>query len=252
MATIRLDAVGFRYPVYEVAARSLKVGLMRQVSGGRIENSKGVVQVQSLDDLSLTLTDGDRLALVGRNGAGKSTLLRILAGVAYPSAGALRIKGRVVPLIERNLGINPELSGRANIELPMRLLGASSAEVRAAQKEIPEWTELGAFIDLPMRSYSEGMKARLMFAISTAVPADILVLDEWMGAGDAEFVERAEERLRQYIDRAKILVLASHATEIVTRFCNKALWLEKGQLRMLGDCAPVVEAYLADARRELS
>jgi ABC-type polysaccharide/polyol phosphate transport system ATPase subunit len=149
-----------------------------------------------------------------------------------------------VSLIERGLGMNAELSGRANIELPLRLLGASTAEVSAAIEEIPEWTGLGTFIDLPIRTYSEGMKARLLFAICTALPSDVLVLDEWLGAGDAEFINRAEERLTGMLSKTSIVVLASHSMDTIQRFCNVVIWMDRGRIMMKGPPSEVIPAYL--------
>lgn len=243
MPRVALDNVSFSYPVFELTGRSLKVAFMRQVTGGVISATGAGLVVQAIKDMSFSLRDGDRLGLIGHNGAGKSSLLRLLAGLAAPTSGRLEIEGRVVPLIERGLGINQELSGLANIELPLRLLGATSREIRAAREEIPEWTGLGQFINMPVRTYSEGMRARLAFALCTAVEADILLLDEWLGAGDAAFAQQAEARLGDYLRRAKILVFTSHSLELVQRLCNVVLWMERGQIVLMGEPDTVIEAY---------
>lgn len=243
MASVKLSNVNFSYPLYEIAGRSLKVTMMRQMVGAKLLTDGSHARVQALTDVSFELKEGDRLGLVGHNGSGKTSLLRILARLAHPQQGKVEIDGRVIPLIERGLGMNPELSGADNIELPLRMLGASTEEVRRAQEEIPEWTGLGPFFNIPVRTYSEGMKVRLMFALSTAISGDVLILDEWLGAGDAAFVERAQERLAQFISRTKILVLASHSLELIESACNKALWLERGEVRMMGSPTEVVEAY---------
>ncbi|MES1201238.1 MAG: ABC transporter ATP-binding protein [Pseudomonadota bacterium] len=243
MAYVRLEDVSFWYPVYDITGRSLKVSMMRQFGGARSE-SPGVVEVNALSQVSFELHDGDRLGLIGRNGAGKSTLLRMLAGLIYPRSGGMMIKGRVTPLISRGLGIHPELSGFQNIELPMRLLGATEKEIRAAKAEIPEWSGLGDFINLPYRTYSDGMKARLMFAICTAVRGDVLVMDEWLSAGDADFVEKAAARMDEIMQRAGIVILSSHALDLIRRFCNIICWMDRGQVVMLGDPDTVIPAYL--------
>src|SRR5690606_5073699 len=160
------------------------------------DGERGIVEVQALSDVSLDLKEGDRLGLVGRNGAGKSTLLKVLAGLVHPQRGGVRVEGRVAPLLTRGLGIHPELSGANNIELPMRLLGATEAEIKRAKRDVPEWSGLGEFIHLPVRTYSAGMRARLLFAICTAVRGEILIMDEWLSAGDADFVNKAQERLK--------------------------------------------------------
>jgi|CXWL01.1.fsa_nt_gi ABC-type polysaccharide/polyol phosphate transport system ATPase subunit len=243
MAHVLLDQISVRYPVYALTGRSLKVSLLRQMVGGRINADAGVVEIEAIRALSLDVKDGARVGLIGRNGSGKSTLLRVLAGVAHPQSGRVSIEGRVVPLLERGLGINPELSGLANIELPMRLLGATSREIKEAKLTIPEFTGLGGFIDMPVRIYSEGMKARLAFAICTAVQGDILVLDEWLGAGDIDFQMRAEERLVSMIQATRIVVFASHSMELIENICNLVVWMEHGDVIMAGPADEVVPAY---------
>ncbi len=242
-AHIRLKDVSFTYPIYGLTNRSLKVTVMRQLVGGQVAVHDRKVIVNALRNISLSLEPGDRLGLVGANGSGKTTLLRLLAGLAHPSTGTLEIEGRVVPLIDKGLGIHPELTGSQNVELPLRLLGASDAEVREAQAEIPGWTGLGQFLHLPVRTYSEGMRARLLFAICTALHGDILILDEWLGAGDASFAANAEARLHSYLNRTQIVVCATHSMDLIRRFCTKVAWLENGELVQLGDVEEVLHAY---------
>jgi len=246
MATVKLEDASFWYPVFDVAGRSLKASLLRQLGGDR---ESGVVEVRALSDVSLELKDGDRIGLIGRNGAGKSTLLKVLAGLLHPQQGGVRISGRVVPLITRGLGIHPELSGFKNIELPMRLLGATEAEIKIAKREVPEWSGLGDFIHLPVRTYSDGMRARLMFAICTAVRGEILVMDEWLSAGDADFVEKAQQRLAQVLEQTRIVVLSSHSLDIIRRMCNVVCWMEQGRVVMIGDVEEVIPAYLRGIQR---
>lgn len=243
MAHVQLTDITFRYPVYALTGRSLKVSLARQFAGGKLGMRAGQVEVEALRNVTLNLREGDRLGLVGRNGSGKSTLLRIVAGLAHPQVGQVDIKGKVLPLIERGIGINPELSGAANIELPMRFLGASTSEIREARDWVAEFTGLGNFIQLPVRTYSEGMKARLTFALSTAVRGDIIVLDEWLSAGDIDFVERAETHLTGLVRSAAILVFASHSPAMLRRVCNQIAWMDGGNLVMVGDPESVITAY---------
>jgi ABC-type polysaccharide/polyol phosphate transport system ATPase subunit len=242
-ALVRVDRVSLSYPVYEVTGRSLKLTLMRQVVGSRIDLGVGSVEVAALCDISFELKPGDRLGLVGRNGSGKSTLLRLLARLAHPSSGQVTIRGRVVPLIEKGLGINPELTGMENVELPLRLLGATNKEVREALEIIPEFTGLGAFMQMPVRTYSEGMKARLAFAICTSIQGDILILDEWLGAGDIDFYQRAEARLQSMLERTGIVVLATHSVPLMEQLCNRVAWIDRGRLIMMGDPHEVLRAY---------
>lgn len=248
MASIKLTDISFSYPVFDVTGRSLKVSMMRQFGG---VSGKGVVEVQALSDVSLELKDGDRVGLVGRNGAGKSTLLRVLAQLLYPQSGGVKIEGRVVPIIARGLGINPELSGHRNIEVPMRLLGATEKEIKRARQEVPEWSGLGDFMHLPVRTYSTGMHARLLFAISTAVRGDILVMDEWLSAGDADFVNKAQRRLQDLLETTRIVVLSSHSMEIIRKICNVVCWMEQGQIVMTGPADDVLPAYLKGTQTSL-
>jgi ABC-type polysaccharide/polyol phosphate transport system ATPase subunit len=245
MARVKFENVSFDYPLYGLASRSLKVTLLRQMAGAsRIAAQDGTVRVQALRDVSFDVSDGDRLGLIGVNGAGKSTTLRVIAGLAHPTSGKLTVEGRLLPLIEKGLGISPELTGRANIELPLRLLGASDAEVRRAQDFIPEFTGLGEFINLPVRTYSDGMKTRLSFAICTFLNADLIVLDEWIASGDLAFREKAETRLVEILKDAGVVVIASHSIALVQQVCNKLVWLDQGQVRMFGSTKEVLDAYI--------
>lgn len=251
MASITLEDASFWYPVFDSTGRSLKVSMMRQLGSSNVREG-GVVEVQALSEVSLEVRDGDRVGLVGRNGSGKSTLLKVLARVIHPQRGGVRIDGRVVPLISRGIGIQPELSGFQNIDLPMRLLGATEAEIKKAKKEVPEWTGLGDFIHLPVRTYSDGMRARLLFAICTSVRGDILVMDEWLSTGDADFVTRAQQKLNEMLESTRIVVLASHSLEIIRKMCNVVCWMERGQIIMTGPAAAVLPAYLKGIQRPLT
>jgi lipopolysaccharide transport system ATP-binding protein len=246
MASIKLEDVSFWYPVFDVTGRSLKVSLMRQFTQGR---GPGVVEVQALSNVSLELKPGDRLGLIGRNGAGKSTLLKLLARIIHPQRGGVKIRGRVVPLLARGLGIHPELSGYRNIDLPMRLLGATEQEIRIAREEVPEWSGLGDFIHLPVRTYSDGMRARLMFAICTAVRGEILVMDEWLSTGDADFVGRAQERLQGLLNDTPIVVLSTHSLDIIRSICNVVCWMEDGRVVLTGPPDVVLPVYLKGIQR---
>lgn len=246
MASIKLEDVSFWYPVFDATGRSLKVSLMRRFSG---QPDTGKVEVRALADVSLELSNGDRLGLVGRNGAGKTSLLRVLAGLVHPQRGAVKTDGKLVAVISRGLGMHQELSGLRNIELPMRLMGATEDEIERARKEIPEWSGLGDFIHLPIRTYSQGMQARLVFAICTAVRGDILILDEWLSAGDAEFIQKARERLEDLVGTTQIVVLASHSTEIIRKTCNKVCWMEGGRVVIMGPTEPVLAAYLEGTKK---
>jgi ABC-type polysaccharide/polyol phosphate transport system ATPase subunit len=242
-----LENVSVEFHILNAAGRSLKKHLVRASSGGRMSMESGRMVVQALRDVSLALERGDRLGVVGHNGAGKTTLLRAMAGVYEPLQGTLRLRGRVIPLFDVGLGIDPEATGYENIYLRGALLGMTRRELDAARDEIAEFTELGDYLGMPVRTYSSGMTLRLAFGISTCVSPDILLLDEFLAAGDANFIKKAEERMNQMIRRAGIMVLASHSPELVERLCNRAVWMHGGQIRASGSPQAVLAEYARGA-----
>ncbi len=247
-ASIQLQGVHLDLPIFDVSAQSLKKRVMRMGRRNRIaEDNAGVVIVRAIDDLNIRLQTGDRLGLIGQNGAGKSTLLRVMAGIYPPTAGRVIVEGKAVPLLDIGLGMDDQSTGRQNIRLRALLLGMSDREIRDKAEEIAEFTELGDYLDLPLRTYSSGMRLRLAFAVSTAVEAQILLLDEVLGVGDAGFQEKANARLAQLHERAEIVVLAIHNSGVIREQCNKALWMERGRPRMFGDVDEVVDAYEASS-----
>lgn len=245
-ASIRLRGVSLALPIFDVSAQSLKKRVLRLGRKNRIaEDQTGVVILNALSGIDLELHSGDRLGLIGHNGAGKSTLLRVMAGIYPPTQGLVEVHGRTVPLLDINLGMDDQSTGRQNIRLRGLLLGMGNAEIRQKTDDIAAFTELGDYLDLPLRTYSSGMRLRLAFAIATAVDADILLLDEVIGVGDAGFQDKAARRLEQLHDRAEIVVLAIHNPAVIRQSCNKALWLERGTVRGFGDVQTVLDAYAA-------
>jgi ABC-type polysaccharide/polyol phosphate transport system ATPase subunit len=245
-AELELRDVALDIPIFDVSARSLRKRVMRLGRRNRIaEDSTGIVVVRALNGVTLRLSAGDRLGLIGHNGAGKSTLLRVMAGIYVPTAGDVRIAGRAVPLLDISLGMDDQSSGRQNIRLRGLLLGMSDAEIAAKTEDIAAFTELGDYLDLPLRTYSSGMRLRLAFAIATAVDADILLLDEVIGVGDAAFQLKAARRLAELHARAEIVVLAIHNNKTLRQTCNKALWLDNGRPVALGPVDEVVSRYEA-------
>jgi len=186
--------------------------------------------IRSLDKVSFALNAGDRVALLGKNGAGKTSLLSVLAGVYPPTSGTVQITGSVDALFNINLGFRQDATGRRNIILRGLIAGWSTEQIKDRIPEIIEFSELGHFIDMPYRSYSQGMAARLAFSIATAVSPDVLLLDEWIGAGDADFQKKARDRMNRLIESAGILVIASHNKALLKEVCNKGMILSRGEI----------------------
>jgi lipopolysaccharide transport system ATP-binding protein len=244
MAYIEFTNVCVDFPIYNANGRSLKKRLIQVATGGQLgADQQGRVVVRALEGLSFTLKDGDRVGLLGHNGAGKSTLLRLLSGVYEPSSGSARIEGEIGSLIDISLGIDPEATGRENIFLRSGLLGMTRSEITAQIDDIIEFSELGDFVDMPLRTYSTGMHLRLAFAVSTVVRPEILLMDEWLSVGDEGFKHKAEARMSELVRSTNILVIASHSRELVLHTCNRIIWLEHGKIRMDGDPQTVAAAY---------
>jgi ABC-2 type transport system ATP-binding protein len=243
VTSIRLRDVSVDFPIYQ-GNRSLKKTLMRAGAGGRILAKAGQrLIVHALDRLTLDIEEGDRVALIGPNGAGKTTLLRVLAGTYEPTGGLIEVDGHVAPLFDAALGFNHDATGYENIVLRGVYMGMSPKEMAGRMEEIASFTELGDYLRMPIRSYSAGMVMRLAFGVATCVHPEILLMDEWLLAGDAHFLEKARERLASFVTGSKIMVLASHSEAIVREWCNKGLFLDKGQVRKFGPIAEVLAAY---------
>jgi ABC-2 type transport system ATP-binding protein len=245
MASIHLRDTRVEIPIYDTSARSLKKRILSAGTGGRIVRDHGVTVVRVINGISFELKDGDRLGLVGPNGAGKTSLLRVLAGVYEPTGGWISVEGSVIPLLDINLGIDYESTGYENILLRGAVLGLKRHDMKALTDEVSEFTGLGNYLDVPVRTYSSGMVLRLSFSISTSVTPEILLLDEFFSVGDAAFLEKAERRLDGLISKAGVLVFASHSPDLIRRLCNKVLWLDKGEIRALGDVDAVLQDYSA-------
>jgi ABC-type polysaccharide/polyol phosphate transport system ATPase subunit len=233
MVSIEAENLSLAYRVRQKLALGPRDRPM-PVAGGIISGEGRHRYVQALDGVSFALSAGDRLGLVGPNGAGKTTLLKVLYGIYAPTGGQLMIEGRVDALFNINLGFRGEATGRRNIELRGLINGWSPADVAARMDAIIEFSELGDFIDMPFKSYSQGMAARLAFSIATSFAPEILLMDEWIGAGDAAFQKKAKARLDALAERAGIVVLASHNRELIKRTCNRVLELEKGRVLGMG------------------
>lgn len=233
MAHINLKNVVVDIPIFNSQGRSLKKTVMGVATGGRIGLTEaGKTMVRSLDEISIEIKPRERIGLVGHNGAGKSTLLRVLGKVYEPSSGIAEINGSIGSLIDISLGIDGEATGIENIYLRAALLGIPKKEVDQELDSLIKFTELGDFINMPVRTYSTGMHMRLAFAVSTMIHPDILLMDEWLSVGDANFQHKAEERLNGLIERSNILVIASHSRHLIERCCTRVIWLEHGKIKM--------------------
>jgi ABC-2 type transport system ATP-binding protein len=254
---VALHNVSIDIPIFDASARSLKrsfvfnklqglVSKSTNVGGTMERDQRGVMIVRALHDINFSLEDGDRLALIGHNGAGKTTLLRVITGIYEPTSGTAITRGRVMPLFNMMEGLAPDATGLEMIRIRGALLGLKDADIDGKIEEIAEFCELGEYINMPVRTYSTGMLVRLMFAITTSVTSEILVMDEFIGGGDAAFFERASARLKKFVEAASVLIVATHSPETARQWCNKAVLLEHGRVLEFG---PVEQALAAYAKR---
>ena len=244
-ASIELSGVSIDFPLYHGNARSLKKMVLSSVSGRMSADARHRVVVEAVRNVSFSLASGDRLGLVGHNGAGKTTLLRALAGIYEPVAGKLRVVGSINALLDPNLGMNLDLTGRENIVLRGQYQRLSRTEIAGLADDVAKFAELGDFLDLPVRIYSSGMLVRLGFGLATAIKPQVLLMDEWLLAGDANFLEKARARLEDLVRGAEILVLSTHLPEVVRDWCTRVIWLDQGRVRADGPAEVVLADYLA-------
>jgi ABC-type polysaccharide/polyol phosphate transport system ATPase subunit len=238
MACVKLANVSIHIPVYD----SSSLRLLRMPSFGRakvgsstVGHSGAAFVVHALNELDLQLGDGDRVCLIGHNGAGKTTLLRVIAGIYPPTSGSLEVDGKVMALLGNSLALNADATGYENIRLVARLYDWPKEKLPGFTRDIEEFTELGEYLSLPTRIYSTGMLTRLAFALATMRSPDVLLMDEGIGAGDAHFQAKAQARTHDFVNRTRIMVLASHSVELCKATCNKALLMEKGSRVFFGD-----------------
>jgi ABC-type polysaccharide/polyol phosphate transport system ATPase subunit len=231
MARVTAKNVVVEFPVYGGESRSLKSTFINTATGGLLaRDSANRIVVRAISNANFDFREGDRVGIVGHNGSGKSTLLRVIAGAYEPVSGTMEVSGKVASMLSIGLGMDQDATGRENIFLRGAFMGLAPQDVELLVDEICEFSELGDYIDMPLRTYSSGMSMRLAFAISTSVTADVILMDEWLSAGDASFTAKAQKRIYDLVDQAKILVLASHSPEIIRRNCNRILLLEHGRI----------------------
>ena len=241
-----VEAVGLSvdFPLYHGSARSLKKTVLSTLSGRMGSDAHNRVVVQALRDVSFHLRPGDRLGLVGGNGAGKTTLLRALAGIYEPVVGRVRVQGTLGALLDPNLGMNPELTGRENIMLRGLYAGLTGRAISKLEADVSAFADLDQFMDLPVRIYSSGMVVRLGFALATAIRPQVLLMDEWFLAGDAAFMEKARARLEDMVRGAEILVLSTHQPQVVLEWCTRVIRMDQGRVVDDGPPDEVMLRYL--------
>lgn len=244
---IRIQNASLFYPILSSERASVR-GWMRAIAGGSdsgtfFKDKGGNKFVRALDDLTIEIKSGVRLGLLGSNGAGKSTLLKMIAGIYAPSAGSLDVGGTINHVLDLGVGMDPDATGRDNITLSGYLRGISRKESDAHSQDIIEFADIGRFIDMPVRTYSAGMGARLAFSLATTMVPDILLLDEIIAAGDAAFVNKSRARMESVMEKASILVLASHADTLLRSYCNKGLVMNRGRIVFFGDVDEAIEVH---------
>lgn len=245
MPSLSVAHVSLAFPIYDIE-RSFRKVLFGRAVGGAIKHGgrhNKRVSVAALDDVSIELKQGDRLGLIGQNGAGKSTLLKVMAGVYEPDSGRVTTDGRVSCLFGQLVGMDDADNAYRNIAICCRFLGMTKQEIEEKLPSIEEFCELGEYMSMPIRTYSAGMMARLSFAITTAVDPEILLMDEGIGAGDARFARKAKERVEGFLQKARIMVVASHSNELIKDLCNKAVLMQSGRIVDFGTVDEILAAY---------
>ena len=229
-ASIALTGVTIDFPVYSVRAQSLRSAAFSFAIGGRLFKDTGdIAVVRALSNINLEAEAGETIGLVGHNGSGKTTLLRVISGIYEPTAGVVKVEGEIASMISLNAGVDMESTGLQNIYKIGMMRMQSRRAIAARIESIADFSGLSQFLNLPVKVYSSGMMARLMFSIATEFDPQILVLDEWLSAGDADFAVKAKRRMQEVVSKAQIVVIASHDHELLRRICTRILVLEAGE-----------------------
>lgn len=242
MVSIDIRDAYVDFPIFDAKSRSLKKAVLG-TAGGRVGTDSRVPIIEALHGISVSVRQGDRIGLVGHNGAGKSTLLRLMSGIYEPTRGHAAIVGKVAPVFDLGVGMDPEISGYENIMVRGLFLGMTRKQMQARVDDIADFTELGDYLSMPLRTYSTGMRVRLALGVVTSIDPEILLLDEGIGAVDAEFLAKARDRLNALVERSGLLVFASHSDEFLVDLCDTAIWMDHGQIRQHGPIRDVLRAY---------
>lgn len=234
--TITLKNVDLVFPILSIRAKSLRNVVANYSVGGRLlKDGKDVIHVRALSNINFSISDGDSLGIIGHNGSGKTTLLKVIAGIYEPTKGNISVDGKISSMIDLSLGLDPSLTGRENVVTLGRMRGFSTSFINDKINDIIEFSGLESYIDLPVKIYSSGMAARLVFSVVTLFEPDILVFDEWIGTGDADFMLKATKRLDDLVAQARSVVIATHSHSLVQSMCNKLLVLDGGKQIYFGD-----------------
>lgn len=245
--SIKLNDVGIKFEGRMSSSRQGRRWYSRLLRSRSEPPESSSYSVDALKHINLEIRSGERVGLIGLNGAGKSTLLKVMAGIYPPTQGSVSIRGHVCPMFEFATGFEMEQSGWDNIRIRGMLLGMEPAEIEEKLASIAEFTQLGEFLDYPVRTYSSGMFIRLAFAVSTSINPEILLIDEVMGAGDAVFAEKAKQRMFEFMEQGQILVFTTHNTTLLEGFCERTVWLRRGEVVADGPTAEIIEEYTAAA-----
>lgn len=240
MARIELEQLSLTFRVRQERTIRLKDFILKRMF---LPSRNPFMEVRALQDINLRIEQGERVGILGHNGAGKSTMLKLLAGIYQPTNGRRFVEGRISSLFDIALGFEGEANGWENIAYRSYLQGETPASVRAKREAIAEFSELGDFLNMPVRYYSAGMMVRLAFSIATAIEPEILLVDEVLSVGDLAFQNKARERMREMMAKAHLMVVVSHDLKSLAQICNRAVWMDHGRIKMVGGCAEVITAY---------
>jgi len=240
---MQLQDVTVDLPIYSPRGRSVRMAVLNMAVGGRLSEAGRTVHVRALDRVSFDVRRGDRIGLLGHNGSGKSTLLKVVSSIYLPTAGEIRSQTRVVPLLDFSLGVDDEMTGVEAIRVGCLLRGVAKNQLKAAIADVCDFTELGAYLNLPIRTYSAGMRARLAFGTATVMRPDAIAIDESISTGDAQFIQKARHRAEQFIGGTTVLFLASHQEDMLRSFCDQGIVLRSGRVEFRGPIDEAIHYY---------
>ena len=240
--TISLKNVYLHFPVFNAHKFSLRNTLVNKLGGG-LTNEGSLKIVEALKNVSFEAGVGDRIGLLGHNGSGKSTLMRTIAGIYTPTSGSLAVRGNISTLFGTSVGVNEEMTGEENLFLGSLIFGKNYRKAKESMQSLRDFTDLGDYLNLPLRTYSEGMKMRVGFTVATNFEPDVLLIDEIFGAGDKDFSEKSQKRIEDLIEKSNTFLFASHSDDLIKKFCNKAILMSHGELKAFGNVNDVLKEY---------